>query len=147
MTTRERLDSDLKDAMRAGDTLKRDTLRMVLSQIKNKRIELGQEPTEEQVIAVLQSAVKSRRDSAEQYRKGDRPELAEKEEAEIGMIEGYLPQQLSEEEVAAIVRAKIAELGIGSKQELGKLMKAVLTEHKGRVDGGLVQRVASGLLE
>ncbi|MFT4541579.1 MAG: hypothetical protein ACI841_002104 [Planctomycetota bacterium] len=147
MGMRETLDNDVKDAMRAGDTLKRDTLRMVLSQVKNKRIELGEELTDDQVMAVLQSSVKSRRDSATQYRAGDRLDLAEKEEAEIAMIEGYLPQRLSQDEVAEIVRTKIDELGISSKRDIGKLMKAVMAEHRGRVDGGMVQKAAGSMLD
>ena len=147
MTTREKLDADLKDAMRAGETLRRDTLRMLLAQLKNKRIALGQEPDEAQTIAVLQSAVKSRRDSAKQYRDGGRPELAEKEEAEIAVIEVYLPKMLSEEEVQALVEKTIAELGITSKKDIGKLMKAIMADYRGRLDGGMVQRAAGSLLE
>ena len=146
MGVRETIDADLKTAMRAGDTLSRDTLRMVLAALKNKRIEVGEDLTEEQVLAVLGSAVKSRKDSATQFDAAARPELADKERAEIGVIERYLPQQLSEDETRTLVDGLVKERGITTKQELGKLMKAVMAEHKGRVDGKLVQRFAGELL-
>ena len=142
-----RINEDVKEAMRAGEALRRDTLRMVVSALKNKRIELGRDLTEADELGVLTSAVKSRVDSAEQYEKAGRDELAEKERAEIAVIQGYLPAQLSEGEVAEIVRAKIAELGISSKKEMGRVMKAVMAEHKGAVDGKLVSRLASQLIE
>ena len=146
MSLQDRVQADLKEAMRAGETLRRDTLRMVLAAMKNVRIDVGRalEPAEE--LGVLQSAVKSRGDSAEQFDKAGRPELAEKERAEIEVIKVYLPRALSEDETLTIVRAKIDELGIESKKDLGRLMKAVMAEHKGSVDGKAVQRIAAGLL-
>ena len=147
MGVREALDADLKTAMRGGDTLSRDTLRMVLAGVKNKRIEVGENLSEEQVLAVLASAVKSRKDSAAQFDDAGRPELAVKERAEIDVIERYLPQQLSEAETRTLVEGLVRELGITTKRELGKLMKAVMAEHKGRVDGKLVQRFAGELLD
>ncbi len=147
MGVRETLDADLKTAMRGGDTLSRDTLRMVLAGVKNKRIEVGEDLSEEQVLAVLASAVKSRKDSAAQFDEAGRPELAVKERAEIDVIERYLPQQLSEAETRTLVEGLVGELGITAKRELGKLMKAVMAEHKGRVDGKLVQRFAGELLD
>ncbi|TDJ77135.1 MAG: GatB/YqeY domain-containing protein [Planctomycetota bacterium] len=147
MGVRETLDADLKTAMRGGDTLSRDTLRMVLAGVKNKRIEVGEDLSEEQVLAVLASAVKSRKDSAAQFDEAGRPELAVKERAEIDVIERYLPQQLSEAETRTLVEGLVGELGITTKRELGKLMKAVMAEHRGRVDGKLVQRFAGELLD
>lgn len=147
MSFLHRIHEDVKEAMRAGDALRRDTLRMVVSALKNKRIELGRDLNEVDELGVLTSAVKSRVDSAEQYEKAGRAELAEKERAEIEVIQAYLPAQLSEDEVAQIVRAKIAELGVTSKKEMGRVMKAVMAEHKGAVDGKLVSRLASQLIE
>ena len=146
MSLIDQLNTDLKDAMRAGDALKRDTLRMVLAAMKNKRIEVGAELDDAAQMGVLQSAVKSRKDSAEQYAQGGRPELAEKEEAEIRVIEGYLPQQLGEAETRAAVEKAVADTGAASKQDLGKVMKAVMAAHKGVVDGKTVQRLAAELL-
>lgn len=146
MSLQERIGSDLKDAMRAGETLRRDTLRMVISNLKNRRIELGRELEEAEELQVLAAAVKSRKDSAEQYANAGREELAAKERGEIEIIQAYLPSQLDEAETRELVNRKIEELGIRSKQDLGQLMKAVMAEHRGRVDGKLVQRLAAETL-
>lgn len=146
MSLAERIRTDLVQAMRDGDALRRDTLRMVLSSLKNRRIEAGEELDETQVQAVLSGAVKSRKDSAEQFDQAQRPELAEKERSEIALIEIYLPAQLSEDETRALVVAKVAELELTTKSQLGHLMKAVMAEHRGEVDGKTVQRLAAELL-
>ena len=138
-----RIQDDLKDAMRAGDALRRDTLRMLIAAFKNRRIELGRDLTETDEVTVLTTAVKSRTESAEQYQAAGRPELAAKERAEIGIVQAYMPRQLGEDETASIVAAKIAELGATSKADLGRVMKAVMAEHKGAVDGKLVQRLTA----
>lgn len=143
MSLIEQLTSDVKDAMRAGETLRRDTLRMTLAAMKNRRIETGQDLDEDQQLAVLLSAVKSRTDSVTQYEANDRQDLADQERAEIEVLQGYLPKQLSEEETAEIVRAKIGELGLTSKSEMGQVMKAIMADHKGALDGKLVQRLAA----
>ena len=143
MSLIEQLTSDVKDAMRAGETLRRDTLRMTLAAMKNRRIETGQDLDEYQQLAVLLSAVKSRTDSVTQYEANDRQDLADQERAEIEVLQGYLPKQLSEEETAEIVRAKIGELGLTSKSEMGQVMKAIMADHKGALDGKLVQRLAA----
>ena len=142
----EGLQEDLKGAMRRGDDVARSTLRMVIAALKNRRIEEGRDLTEAEELAVLGKQVKSRQDSAEQYAAAGRDELAERERAEIAVIQGYLPAQLGEDETRAIVRAAIEAVGASSKKELGRVMKAVLAEHKGSVDGKLVQRLASELL-
>ena len=146
MPLQEQIGEDLKQAMRAGETLTRDTLRMVLAALKNKRIDLGGELDEDQVRGVLANQVKSRKDSAEQYQSAGRPELAEKELAEVGIIQRYLPTQLSEEATRELVQGLISELAVSSKKDLGKLMKAVMAEHKGTVDGKTVQRLAAEIL-
>jgi len=147
MTLLDQLSEDVKEAMRAGENLRRDTLRMVLAAMKNRRIEVGEDLDDNQQLAVLLSAVKSRTDSVTQYEANGRQDLADQERAEIAVIQGYLPQQLGEEETAEIVRAKIAELGLTSKKEMGQLMKAIMADHKGAVDGKLVQQVAAQELD
>lgn len=142
----ETLQTDLKQAMRAGDADTRDAIRMVLAALKNRRIELGADLDEGESLAVLTKQVKSREDSAGQYDAAGRPELAAKERAEIEVIRRYLPEQLSEEAVRELVERTIARLGATSKKDLGQVMKAVLADHKGRIDGKLVQRFASELL-
>jgi len=133
--------------MRAGENLRRDTLRMVLAAMKNRRIEVGEDLDDDQQLAVLLSAVKSRTDSVTQYEANGRQDLADQERAEIEVIQGYLPKQLGEEETAEVVRAKIAELGLTSKKEMGQLMKAIMADHKGTVDGKLVQQFAAQELD
>ena len=147
MTLLEQLSEDVKDAMRAGENLRRDTLRMVLAAMKNRRIEVGEELNDDQQLAVLLSAVKSRTDSVVQYDANGRKDLADRERTEIEFIQGYLPKQLGEQETAEIVRAKIAELGLTSKKEMGQLMKAIMADHKGSVDGKLVQQFAAQELD
>jgi uncharacterized protein YqeY len=142
-----RLQEDLKSAMRSGDTLTRDTLRMVMAAVKNRRIEIGKELDDEAVLAVMASGVKSREDSATQYDAAKRQDLADKERAEIAVIQRYLPAKLDEAATRAVVEATIAELGLNSKKELGRLMKTVLAEHKQGIDGKLVQRLAAELLD
>lgn len=142
----DQLNDDLKTAMKAKDTITRDTLRMVLTLTKNQRIELGRELEDADVMACLQRSVKTRRDSIEQYEKAGRDDLAAIEKGEIVVLDRYLPTLLSEDETRALVTAKVAELGLTQKRELGQLMKAVLGEHQGTVDGKLVSRLAGELL-
>ena len=142
----ERLQADLKEAMRAGDSLRRDTLRMVLADAKNRRIELGKDLEEAEVEAVIRRGVKTRLDSAEQYESGGRPELAQKERAEIGVLEGYLPQQMGVDDVRKAVAEAIAETGASTRKDTGAVMKALMAKHKGRVDGKLANRILAELL-
>lgn len=146
MSLRETLENDLKTAMREKNVLVRDTLRMVLADLKNRKIELGRELEDEEVLVAIGKAKKSRLDSAEQYKAAGRAELEEKELAEIAVIDGYLPQQLGEDETREIVAGIIAELGLTEKQQMGQVMKAVMAKHKGVIDGKLVQRFAGELL-
>jgi hypothetical protein len=142
--------ADMQDAMRAGDALRRDTLRMVIAAFKNKAVEPGRasrELAEDEALAVLLGAVKSRNDSAQQYDDAGRAELAAKERAEIAVIEGYLPQQLSEADTRAAVERAIAEVGATSKLDMGKVIKVVMGAHKGQVDGKAVQQLVSQMLQ
>lgn len=149
MSLYETIQNDLKTAMKAGETERRDTLRMVVSAIKNKAIDSGADRgavDDETVMGVLLSAVKSRTDSAEQYAAAGREELAAKERGEITVIQGYLPQQLSEDDTRELVQKTIQEVGAESKKDLGKVIKAIMASHKGQVDGKLIQRFAGELL-
>ncbi len=146
MTFNTRIRADLEGAMRGGNVLVRDTLRMVLAALENRRIEVGDDLDEAAELAVLATAAKTRAESARQYDEAGRPELAAQERAEIEVITAYLPRQLSEDEVRGVVEAKVKDLGLTAKSEMGKLMKAVMADHKGEVDGKLVQRIAGELL-
>lgn len=141
-----KIQSDVKSAMLAHNNLVRDTLRMVMSEMKNRRIELGRELDESEQEAVLQRCVKTRRDSLEQYRKAERDDLADKEQAEIGIIEVYLPELMSEDDVRAAVKAAVEATGASSKKDMGAVMKALMAEHQGRIEGKVAQRFVLELL-
>ena len=145
-TLLSRLQDDMKQAMKSGDALTRDTLRLAITDLKKRELDLARDLAPEEELAVLQKCVKSREDSVAQYGAAGRKDLADREQAEIGVIQRYLPRMLSEDDVRTIVQQAIAKLGITSKKDLGTVMKAVLAEHKGKVDGKLVQKHASDLL-
>ena len=146
VTLWQKIETDLKQAMRDRNAIARDTLRMVIAGLENKKIETGADLKESEELAVLHKAHKSRIDAAEQFEAAGRPELAEKERAEAALIEAYLPRQMGEDETRALVEKLVAELGISEKKEIGKLMKTVMAQHKGEIDGKLVQRFAGELL-
>jgi len=146
MSIVERIHADLKKAMMEKDAVARDALRMVKSELTNREIELGRELDEAETIQVLQKAVKSRNESIEQYEKGGRAEAADRERAEIGIIERYLPQQMTEEETRAAVEAIAGELGLSTKRDMGRLMKEMRERHAGRFDGKTASRIASDVL-
>jgi uncharacterized protein YqeY len=138
-----KLQEDLKDAMRARDVTTKETLRMTIAALKNRRIETGEDLDEGTELQVLTKQVKSREDSVEQYEAADRKDLADKERAEIEVLRRYLPEQLSEDAVRTLVERVIADQGLTSKKEMGQVMKAIMAEHRGKVDGKLVQKLAS----
>jgi uncharacterized protein YqeY len=136
MSLNEKIISDLTAAMKAQDTARTGTLRMVKATLMNRQIDKGAELTDEEVTKALQSLVKQRRDSIEQYEKAGRNELAQKEAAEISVIEGYLPQGASAEEINAAVSEAVAETGASSMKEMGVVMKAVLAKLAGKSADG-----------
>jgi hypothetical protein len=143
----ERLKADLTEAMKRGDALAVSTLRMLISQATYARIELKREPSADDFVALLQRAVKTRREAIEQYDKGGRKDLADKERAEIAVIERYLPAMMSAEETAAAVDALLAELGLTSGRDLGRAMKEFMARHRGRVDGKAVNALIAARLK
>ncbi len=142
----QQLEGDLKAAMVAKENGKRDTLRLVLSDMKNKKIELGRELEEEEAVAVLAKAKKSRQDSLTQYNEAGRDDLAAVESAEIAVIAVYLPEEMGEDELREIVTAVVAEVGASSPKDMGAVMGALMPKVKGRADGKAVQRVVMELL-
>jgi uncharacterized protein YqeY len=138
MTLQEKIDSDLKEAMRAKEAERLSVLRMVKSAMMNAAIEkhgAGGKLADSDAIAVLRKQVKQRHDSVAGFEKGGRPELADKERREIEILSGYLPLPLTAEEVASIVQAAIAETGASSKAQMGQVMKIVNEKAAGRADG------------
>ena len=147
MSISEQVQKDMVAAMRSKEELKLSTLRMVKSALKNKEIDKRAALDEKEEIAVLSTLVKQRKDSIEQFTKGNRPELAKKEADEIVIIETYMPKAVGEEEDVAAVRATIAEMGSPTMKDMGNVMKAVMAKFAGaRVDGKLVsETVKKGL--
>lgn len=135
MGLRSRLEEDMKAAMRARDNETRDAIRYVLSAVKNAEIEKRSELTDEEEMKLLRSQVKQRQDSIEQFRNGGRDDLAEKEESQVRILEKYLPQQMSDEELEAFVREGIAESGAEGPKDMGKVMGMLNARAEGRVDG------------
>ena len=153
MSLEAKLNDDVKDAMRAGNAVARDTLRMVIADLKNKVVELRTQRgegevtlTDEEVQAVLTRAVKTRKDSVNEYEKAGREELAAKERAEIEVIEGYLPKTLSAEETRAAVEAVVQELGLTSMKDIGPLMKSLKQKYGSTIDGKEAQQAARAIL-
>jgi uncharacterized protein len=136
-TVRERIDADLKDAMRSKNELNTSVLRMLKSAIKYKEVEPGATgPLDEAaILQVIGTLIKQRRDSVEQYKTGGRPELAEKEEAEISVLQNYLPKQLSADELRAEVQAAITQAGAKSAKDMGAVMKLLTPKLQGRAEG------------
>src|SRR5215471_15706409 len=147
MTFLDRINEDLKAAMKSKDPERLSTLRMVKTALKNREIDKMEALTDEEAIKVLQSLVKQRRDSIEQYQQAGRIELAEKEAAEIKVIEEYLPAALDEAAVARVVEETIAETGASSMKEMGAVMKAVMAKLAGQtVDGKVVNQIVKSKL-
>ncbi len=141
MSLQDKLMTDLQQAMRDKDELRRSVLRMLRSSVKNAEIAKRGPLTEEETLAVLQKEAKQRRESAQEFHKARRDDLADSERAELGIIESYLPQQLPPEEIRGIVRSVIADTGAASVNDLGKVMPAVMSKVKGLADGRLVNQI------
>ena len=147
MSINDKIIADITAAMRAKDADRLSTLRMVKANLMNRKIEKGGELTDEEVSKALQSLVKQRRDSIEQYEKAGRTELAEKEAAEIGYIEIYLPQAATPEEIETAVTEAVAETGASSIKDMGQVMKAAQAKLAGKtVDGKLVSEAVRSKL-
>ena len=147
MPLKEALTNDLKDAMRQRDAVRRDTIRLLLSAIgyeeKAKRTDAL---ADDAVLQVLSRQAQQRRDSIEAYQKGDRPDLVAKEEAELAIVIQYLPQPLSEDEIAAIVQSAIADVNATGPQDMGKVMGKVMPQVRARADGKQVSALVNQTL-
>lgn len=132
---RARLEADMKQAMRDKDTETRDAVRYLLAMVKNAEIDKREPLTEVEEIALLRTQVKQRQDSIEQFRNGGRDDLADREAAQVTIIERYLPQQMNDDELIAFVQAGIADTGAAGPKDMGKVMGALNRQANGRVDG------------
>ena len=142
MSIVEKISQDMVQAMKSREELKLSTLRMVKTALKNKEIDKRAALDDKEAMAVLSTLIKQRKESIEQFTKGGRTELAEKEQAEIGIIESYLPKALGEDEIAAAVRATITEMGSPTIKDMGTVMKNTMAKFGGaRVDGKVVSDI------
>ncbi len=147
MEIKAQLESSLKDAMRAGDDLRRRTLRMALAAIKNAEIDRGAALDEAAVLALLQKEIKSRRESIQDAQKASRPDLEQAALDEIKVLEVYLPQPMPESELRAIVEQVVAELNATSPADMGKVMKALLPKLQGKVPGDKASAMVKAVLQ
>jgi hypothetical protein len=141
MTLQDRIESAMRDAMRARDERRTSTLRLAMAAAHNRQIELGRPLTDEDTVDVLSRQVKQRRESIEQFRAGGREAMAAAEEAEAAILAEFMPQQLSADELEAIVRDAIAETGASSPSDMGRVMGRVVSQTRGRADGKLVSEI------
>jgi hypothetical protein len=146
MSLKERLTESMKEAMKAKDSLRLNAIRMVRTAIKNLEIEQRGELDDQGVIGVLSSLSKQRKESAQVYRENNRPDLAEKEELELAILQEFLPAQLSEGEIRTIIEEAVAETGAASIKEMGKVMKIVTKKTLGCADGRLVSQLVKNRL-
>jgi hypothetical protein len=147
MSLRERLDNELKAAMKGRDALKVSVIRLLRSEIRNAEIAKGDSLTDDELIQVVAKESKKRRESIEQFQKGGRADLVEKEKAELEILAKYLPQQLDEGGIKGMAQEVISELQATSKADKGKVMSALMPRVRGKADGKLVSGIVDRLLE
>lgn len=145
-TPQQRIESDLKSALKAGEKEKVATLRLLLSEIKNERIRRGEEVDEPGLVALVRKAIKQRHEAAEQFRKGEREESAAREEREAEILEPYLPDQASEEDIRRAIADFVREQGLSGPGAIGPIMKAMMAKLGGSADGGTINRLAREVL-
>jgi hypothetical protein len=148
MSTYEKIESQMKDAMKQKDSLKLSVLRMAIAAIRNteivKKVKKLEEP---EVIQVIQKMIKEHKESITQFEAGARADLVEKEKKELEVLQGYVPKEMGEEELTLIVKASVQESGFTSKADAGKVMKAVMEKVKGKADGKTVNKIVLSLLK
>jgi uncharacterized protein YqeY len=147
MNLKEQIKNDLKDSMKSGDNITRGVLRMLFSDIKNLEINEKKEIEGEKVVEIIKRNIKSRKDSIEQYTKGNREDLADQEKIELKILEKYMPEQMSEDEIRKIVFNTIKKSEAPSASDFGKIMGLVMKEIGSKADGNLVGKVVKKELE
>ncbi|QOP41639.1 GatB/YqeY domain-containing protein [Sulfurimonas marina] len=146
MSLRETINQDLKEAMKAKDVKKRDALRLLTSAFKQIEVDERKELSDDDIIKIIQKQIKSRNDSAAQYKEADREDLMEKELEEIAVYEPYLPKQLTDDELSTALKAIIANVGAESMKDMGKVMGAASKEFAGKADGKRINECVKTLL-
>lgn len=146
MSLKELISTDLKDAMRAGDAKKRDAIRLLTAEMKRKEVDERKTLADADVVAIVDKMIKQRRDSIAQFEKGGRQDLADNEKYELGVLQAYLPQAMSEAEIAEVVVASIAESGATGPSDMGKVMNVLRPKLAGRADMGKVSALVKAKL-
>ncbi|MCP4662253.1 MAG: GatB/YqeY domain-containing protein [bacterium] len=145
-TPQKRIEADLKEALKARDKERLSTLRLLLTEIKNEKIRRGDEVDDDTFVALVRRAIKQRGDAEEQYRKGDRAELADKEKREAEILAAYLPQQVGEDEIRAAIAELVEAEGLAGPRGIGPVMKAMLARFGASTDGATINRIAREIL-
>ena len=146
MNLKEKLLSDMKEAMKSKDSLKLGTIRSVIAAVKNQEIDLRKDLDEEDVLTIVSREVKKRKEAASLYKKGKRPELEDKEIQEMKILQTYLPEQVSEEDLRQRIQEVIEETGAEGMKDFGEIMKTLVPEFKGKADNALIKELASEFL-
>lgn len=134
MTLREKINDDVKSAMRSGDTARRDTIRLLLAALKQREVDERKTLSDADVLGVIEKMIKQRRDSISQFEQGGRQDLADKEKQELALLQDYMPQAMGEDELAAAVSAAVAETGASGPADMGKVMAVLRSKLAGRAD-------------
>jgi uncharacterized protein YqeY len=142
----EKLQNEMKQAMKNKDRDRLSTIRMLISEIKKVQIDSKKDLSDEEIVKILQKYAKQRKDAIEQYKNAGREDLVEKEEKELKIVNEFLPEQLSEEEVEKIVAETIEELNASSMKDMGRVMKAVMSKIAGKADGSIVSKIVKNKL-
>ena len=146
MSLKEKLLSNMKEAMKSKDSVKLGTVRGVISAVKNQEIDLKKELSEEEILTIVSREVKKRKEASVLYEKGNRPELKDKEIQEMKILQTYLPKQVSEKDLRHRIQEVIAETGAEGMKDFGKIMKTLVPEFKGKADNGLIKELANEYL-
>jgi uncharacterized protein YqeY len=147
MDTRQKLDAALKDAMRSGDNLRKQNVRMVMSAVKLSEVEKGSPMDEAGILAIIQKEMKSRQEALQEAQKANREDLSERARAEISFLETFLPKQMTEQELTDLVIQTAGEVGFSGPADMGKIMKAVMPKVQGRATGDQVSQIVRKQLQ
>ncbi|MBS4749932.1 GatB/YqeY domain-containing protein [Carnobacteriaceae bacterium zg-ZUI78] len=147
MTLMEQLNTDMKEAMKAKDKERLSVIRMLKASVQKEQIEVGRDLTDDEALTILSRELKQRKDSIREFEKAGRTDLAEKTQFEVGVVEQYMPKQLSEDEVQEVLKAIIQEVGATSASDFGKVMGKAMATLKGQADGNIVNKLVKELLQ
>lgn len=148
MSLEERIETEFKAALKAQEKIKLSTIRMLKAEINNFKLDRNKKTLkDDEIVKIIQHQVKQHKDSIEQFKKGNRHDLVEKETKELDILLGYMPEQMSEEELKKIITETIKELEAASKKDMGKVIKAVMEKVKGKAEGKAVSQIVSGILK